>query len=130
MMKIFTLLLFFISLNLKAQQLTGFRGCGEYTLKGILVKNTIDFKQNGIFFYKTYLHTKSEMQFVIKDSADLALISSYLNVPTIMKAHITKMMDGTRGEINHISKVSLRINNPLDQLRNSGVDLITSKNCP
>lgn len=128
MMKLILILL--ISLNVKAQPLSGFMGCGEYLLKGVLVKNTVDTKKYGLFIYKTNVQTKSEMQFVIKEANDFALMSSYLDVPTQMKAHINKIMDGTRNEISHIKNVSIRINNPLNQQRNSGIDLISKKDCP
>ena len=128
MMKLVVILLF-TSLTLNAQELSGFVGCGEYLLKGVLVKNKKDREKFGLFIYKTNVRTKSEMQFIIKESEDLTLIASYLDIPTEISAHINKKMNGTRGEINHITKVSLRKNNPLNPIINSGINLILSKDC-
>ncbi len=128
MMKLVVILLF-TSLTLKAQELSGFAGCGEYLLRGVLVENKKEHKKFGLFLYKTNATTKSEMQFIIKASEDITLISSYLDVPTEIRADINKKMDGTRGEINHIKKVILRKNNPLNPMKNSGIDLISSKEC-
>jgi hypothetical protein len=122
MIKLIMLFIVLNSTSIDAQTHPGFAGCGEYLLKGVLVKNTpVLYKVNG--------GTNSEMQFKIKESDDLVLISSYLDVPTEIKAHINKVMDGTRGEIDHISKVTLRKSNPLEPLKDSGIFLTTPGSC-
>jgi hypothetical protein len=123
MIRPFVVFFILISSNLKAESLPGFVGCGEYRIKGVLVKNL------DIIIYKTNTKTNSEMSFTIKEDKDLVLLSSYLNAPTEIRAEITKKMDGTKGEIEHISKISLRKPNPLEPLKDSGIFLITSKAC-
>lgn len=121
MMKIF-LLLIMISFNLYAEGPVGFNGCGVYSLKGSLIKKDP-------FHYVVNPETNSKMEFSIKGSDDLVLISSYLDVPTEILAEISKTMDGTRGDIHNISKVSLRKLNPLEPTKNSGITLVTPKPC-
>lgn len=136
-MKLIVLFSVLISFSLSAQELPGFAGCGDYLIKGILVKNSLsksgrnekDKKELSPVIYRTNSGTNSEMQFFIKESEDLVLISSYLDTPTEIKAHIYKVMDGTKGEIGHISKVTLRKSNPLEPLKDSGIFLLTPKAC-
>jgi hypothetical protein len=120
----FAFIFFIISFQVHAEEQIGFRGCGEYVLKGELVKDKIY-----PVVYKTNIGTKSEMSFSIEASDDLVLISGYMNIPTEIRASISKLMNGTKGEINHISKLTLRRSNPLDPLKDSGIFLITSKPC-
>jgi hypothetical protein len=129
MMKNLIFFMLFMSQSLNAQELTGFAGCGEYLLKGVLVKNKKNVKMRGPLIYKTNVQTKSEMQFIIKESDDLALLVPYVNIPTEIRANVSKMMDGTKGEIHRISKISLRKNNPLVVVKNSGMLLIHSQDC-
>ncbi|MGZ3788647.1 MAG: hypothetical protein ACXVLQ_09000 [Bacteriovorax sp.] len=129
MIKFPVLFLLLISTGLWAETTPGFRGCGEYLLKGVLVKNGSKKKELGIVLYKTNMKTISEMQFAVKEREDLVLVSSYLDKPTEIKAHINKIMNGTSGEIDHISKVSLRKSNPLEPFKDSGIFLITPTPC-
>jgi hypothetical protein len=124
MIKNIAIFLVLISSQIHAEEQIGFHGCGEYVLKGELVKDKIN-----PVVYKTNIGTKSEMSFSIENSDDLILISGYMNKPTEISASISKLMNGTRGEINHISKLALRRNNPLDPLIDSGIFLITPKSC-
>lgn len=117
----------FFASGLLAETLPGFSGCGEYLLKGVLVKNSI--KEFPPVIYKVNAKSKSELQFTIKESADLSVISSYLDMPTEISAQIDKAMDGTKGEIRQITKLTLRRSNPLEPLSDSGIFLITPKNC-
>lgn len=129
MIKLSILFLALNPANINAQDLPGFKGCGEYLLRGVLVKNSNGKNELSPVVYQTNGGTNSEMQFKIKEREDLVLISSYLDTPSEIKAQINKVMDGTRGEIEHISKVSLRKANPLDALSDSGIFLITPKAC-
>lgn len=129
MIKFSILFLQLISANVRAQTSPGFSGCGEYLIKGVLEKNSIDKKRLGIVIYKTNTNTYSEMQFSVKKREDLVLITPYLNKPTEITAHINKNMNGTIGEIENISKVVLRKSNPLEPLKDSGLFFITAEPC-
>lgn len=117
------------SLMANAESTIGFKGCGEYHFRGVLQKNNKENLNKGLVVYVVNGKTHSEMQFTINDVDDLVRVSSYLNIPTAINAYISKNMDGTRGEINHISKIALRKSNPLDPINDTGIFLISKKEC-
>lgn len=107
----------------------GFSGCGDYVLKGVVVKNTIATIKNSPVIYKINPKTTSEMHFSFSSAQDLSLVSPYLDVPTTLKVRINKKMDGTNGEIAEVNGVSIRKPNPLEPHSDSGIFLQASRGC-
>lgn len=131
MKNIFLILIACWSQILLADDVPGYQGCGEYLFKGILVKNT---SKNGKVgdppvIYKVNAKTKSEMNFTIKLPEDLSLISSYLDQPSQLSAEINEEMDGTKGELEKIKKIGLRKSDPLNSSIDTGVFIISKKEC-
>lgn len=128
-MKIFFLIaISFSSRLLLAGQEPGYQGCGEYLIKGVLVKNHLKNEEEAPVLYKVNTKTKSEMTFKIKLPEDLALISSYLDQAGQLTAEINEEMDGTKGELEKITKVGLRKSDPLNPT-DTGLFLISKKEC-
>ena len=127
--KIFVTILMYIISQSWAAEKPGFAGCGDYVLKGVLVKNTGESSQSSPVLYQVNQKTQSQMQFTFQSAQDLLLVSSYLDVPTTMKVRILKKMDGTKGEIHEVNGVSIRKPNPLVPFSDSGIFLQSLKNC-
>lgn len=111
-----------------SEEKPGFTQCGDYVLKGVLVKNPSDTTKTNPVIYKVNLKTKSEMTFTFVAS-DLGLVSSYLDVPTTMKVKILKKMEGTKGEIAEVNGVSIRKPNPVDPYTDSGIFFQSARHC-
>ncbi len=87
-----------------------FKGCGEYAFKGVLMLDSTAPLQMS---YIVHQSTKSEMTFFIINQEDILKLNSFLKVPTALQAKILKKMDGTKGEIIGLTKISRRFPAPL-----------------
>ena len=108
MKKIFLLMIFCFSVS--AEEQIGYKGCGEYLFQGKLVQ---DKKDKAKFVYVVNEGTFSEMTFVIPMREDFLKIAAYLKQPTRFQGFIFHDMDGTKGEVKNLSRISLRYPNPL-----------------
>ena len=88
--------------------------CGEYQLRGKLVKD-LNSKEKNIFNVKYIVleNTKSQAQFVFKDEKAFMPIAAYLNKLTEIKVKITSQMNGTKGIISEVLEVKTVFPNPL-----------------
>lgn len=121
--------LFFLVVSFNAY--SAFEGCGNYILKGVLVKSESDSDQKkwGAVYYKINKKTQSEMKFKITNSDDLSKVSGYLNIPSELNVVIEKKINGTEGEIASINQVKLRSVHGLNFSENNGMFLEKLKGC-
>lgn len=114
---------------LKAEVQSGFQGCGEYVLKGIVVAIKEPLENEFPMKYKVNIGSKSEMTFSVKLRDDAILMGSYLKQPTTMKVEILEKMDGTIGVVDNIIKIGLRMPDPLNPTSDTGIFLQNKKAC-
>lgn len=123
MIRLILLTLVLFPAALKADTDPGFKGCGEYLVKGIYTKI-----ENQLI-YKVNAGTVSEMRFSFSRPEDMSALGSYLEVPTVIKADILTPMDGTKGVLRSISSLSIRKPDPLNPLKDTGLFFQTNKPC-
>ena len=107
-MKFFIFLSLFFVLDISFAQ--EFKGCGEYQLKGVVRKFP---SANLGIAYIVHEKTKSQLHFEFNEKDDFVVLAGYLDRPTSLRAKVLKKMDGTKGEMVDVSKISMRFPNPL-----------------
>jgi hypothetical protein len=107
-MKFFIFLI--LVLNFGAAFAQEFKGCGEYSLKGVVRK--VPGTKLGVA-YIVHEKTKSQLQFEFNEKDDFVVLVAYLDKPTSLNAKVFQNMDGTKGEMQDVSKIALRFPNPL-----------------
>ncbi len=102
-----------------------FIDCGRYEMRGVLRQHP-DLKRQ--FHYAVLEETQSAMMFSVTEESDLAAILPFLDKATTIEASLFKKLNGTRGEINRIKKIELRLPNPLAK-NNLGLSLVEKAHC-
>lgn len=116
------ILLSFFSLNIYASD---FKGCGEYILKGVLREKSSEDTSESIYIVNE--NTKSQMIFEL-GPRETTIMLPMINKTSSLKGTIFKMMDGTKGKLKNIEKISIRFPNPLAP-GDTGMVLIKSLKC-
>ncbi len=99
--------------------------CGRYSMKGVLRESV---QKPGVFEYVVLEETQSALKFLVTSEADLGLIMPFKDKTTTIEASVLKKLDGTKGEINKILKIDMRLANPLSK-NHSGISLVEKENC-
>ena len=129
MKKIFTLcsLLFVFTTATLAQENTkpyeGFQGCGEYLAAG-----TVHSSVKTGYTLVVNEKTRSEYNFKVPIIEE-PKFAPYVDKPLKASILVTKPIDGTRGEIEKVTKVEHRVPNPLHPVFDTGFRLIKKVEC-
>ena len=96
--------------------------CGEYNITGTvrMIKNTP--------FIVVNEHTLSESVLAIPIEEE-PRVAPYLNRPCELRAMLNKKMDGTKGEVNTLKEITLRVPNPLNDKPDTGFTLLKKRPC-
>ncbi|WPU65660.1 hypothetical protein [Peredibacter starrii] len=117
------LILILISIPLTGLAAADFKGCGVYSMHGRLIKNEKD-----QLVYLVHGGTRSQLDFAVNGD-DVATFAAYLDKPTSIEAVIPKPMEGTKGSIKKISKINIRLPDPLNPEHDSFISLKSKKDC-
>lgn len=104
----------------------GFDQCGRYRLRGKLVLSPA---ADTPVVYRVNEGTRSQLEFRLSSSEDLAQVSAHLDQPTELEADIAKPLDGTQGELSGLGAVRLRFPDPLRPDRDGGIMKLTPLDC-
>lgn len=121
-MKCIFLITLVFSFNAYSQD---FSGCGEYLFKGVLRH---DEQAPLKLKYVVNENTNSQMIFTLLEKEDVKKLAIMIDLPTTMKANITKPMDGTKGVITFPSEIGRRLPNPLVS-KDTGITKIKNFKC-